>query len=222
MENRIKIKEIFDSIQGEGSYIGQKQLFVRTTRCNLNCSYCDTDFLCDESSQEYGFDEFFEKLKASDAATVSFTGGEPLLEADFLCEFLRKYKNRLNKKIYLETNGTNAEELAKVIDYVDIISMDIKLKSAAGIEFSLITFDEFLEIAKQKEVFAKVVFDENILDTEIKECCELAKKYQIELILQPRMPMSTSLDIKGIFDKFYKQYKNVRLIAQLHKFLNLR
>ncbi len=222
MENRIKIKEIFDSIQGEGSYIGQKQLFVRTTRCNLNCSYCDTDFLCDESSQEYGFDEFFEKLKASDAATVSFTGGEPLLEADFLCEFLRKYKNRLNKKIYLETNGTNAEELAKVIDYVDIISMDIKLKSAAGIEFSLITFDEFLEIAKQKEVFAKVVFDENILDTEIKECCELAKKYQIELILQPRMPMSTSLDIKGIFDKFYKQYKNVRLIAQMHKFLNLR
>ncbi len=222
MENRIKIKEIFDSIQGEGSYIGQKQLFVRTTRCNLNCSYCDTDFLCDESSQEYGFDEFFEKLKASDAATVSFTGGEPLLEADFLCEFLRKYKNRLNKKIYLETNGTNAEELAKVIDYVDIISMDIKLKSAAGIEFSLITFDEFLEIAKQKEVFAKVVFDENILDTEIKECCELAKKYQIELILQPRMPMSTSLDIEGIFDKFYKQYKNVRLIAQMHKFLNLR
>ena len=222
MENRIKIKEIFDSIQGEGSYIGQKQLFVRTTRCNLNCSYCDTDFLCDESSQEYGFDEFFEKLKASDAATVSFTGGEPLLEADFLCEFLRKYKNRLNKKIYFETNGTNAEELAKVIDYVDIISMDIKLKSAAGIEFSLITFDEFLEIAKQKEVFAKVVFDENILDTEIKECCELAKKYQIELILQPRMPMSTSLDIEGIFDKFYKQYKNVRLIAQMHKFLNLR
>ena len=222
MENRIKIKEIFDSIQGEGSYIGQKQLFVRTTRCNLNCSYCDTDFLCDESSQEYGFDEFFEKLKASDAATVSFTGGEPLLEADFLCEFLRKYKNRLNKKIYLETNGTNAEELAKVIDYVDIISMDIKLKSAAGIEFSLIVFDEFLEIAKQKEVFAKVVFDENILDTEIKECCELAKKYQIELILQPRMPMSTSLDIEGIFDKFYKQYKNVRLIAQMHKFLNLR
>ena len=222
MENRIKIKEIFDSIQGEGSYIGQKQLFVRTTRCNLNCSYCDTDFLCDESSQEYGFDEFFEKLKASDAATVSFTGGEPLLEADFLCEFLRKYKNRLNKKIYLETNGTNAEELAKVIDYVDIISMDIKLKSAAGIEFSLITFDEFLEIAKQKEVFAKVVFDENILDTEIKECCELAKKYQIELILQPRMPMSISLDIEGIFDKFYKQYKNVRLIAQMHKFLNLR
>ena len=222
MENRIKIKEIFDSIQGEGSYIGQKQLFVRTTRCNLNCSYCDTDFLCDESSREYGFDEFFEKLKASDAATVSFTGGEPLLEADFLCEFLRKYKNRLNKKIYLETNGTNAEELAKVIDYVDIISMDIKLKSAAGIEFSLIVFDEFLEIAKQKEVFAKVVFDENILDTEIKECCELAKKYQIELILQPRMPMSTSLDIEGIFDKFYKQYKNVRLIAQMHKFLNLR
>ena len=222
MENKIKIKEIFESIQGEGPYIGEKQLFVRTTRCNLNCNYCDTDFLCDENSHEYNFDEFFEKIKESDAKTLSFTGGEPLLEADFLCEFLRKYKNRLNKKIYLETNGTFAQNLEKVIDYVDIVSMDIKLKSAAGIEFSLITFDEFLEIAKQKEVFAKVVFDENILDEEIKECCELAKKYQTELILQPKMPMSTSLDIEGIFDKFYKQYKNVRLIPQMHKFLNLR
>ena len=222
MTDKIKIKEIFDSIQGEGPYVGEKQLFVRTTKCNLNCKYCDTDFLCDENSKGYNFDEFFEILKSSDAQTVSFTGGEPLLEADFLFEFFKRYKNRLNKKIYLETNGTNAKNLKKIIDYVDIVSMDIKLKSATGLEFSLITFDDFLNIAKEKEVFAKVVFDENILDTEIKECCELAKKYQIELILQPRMPMSTSLDIEGIFDKFYKQYKNVRLIAQMHKFLNLR
>ena len=89
MDNKkIKIKEIFTSIQGEGPYIGEKHLFVRTTKCNLNCSYCDTDFRCDENSKEYNYDEFFEELKSYDANVVSFTGGEPLLQADFIAEKL--------------------------------------------------------------------------------------------------------------------------------------
>lgn len=222
MADKITIKEIFESIQGEGPYIGEKQLFVRTTRCNLNCKYCDTDFLSDEGSKEYSFDEFFEKLKQSDAQVISFTGGEPLLEADFLSEFLRKYKNRLNKKIYLETNGTNANELKKVIDYVDIVSMDIKLKSATGMEFSLISFDDFIEVAKQKEVFAKVVFDENITNSEIEEAAILAKKYGILLVLQPKMPTSPNISLEEIFNKFYDKYKNIRLIPQVHKFLDIR
>ena len=222
MADKITIKEIFESIQGEGPYVGEKQLFVRTTRCNLNCKYCDTDFLSDEGSKEYSFDEFFEKLKQSDAQVISFTGGEPLLEADFLSEFLRKYKNRLNKKIYLETNGTNANELKKVIDYVDIVSMDIKLKSATGMEFSLISFDDFIEVAKQKEVFAKVVFDENITNSEIEEAAILAKKYGILLVLQPKMPTSPNISLEEIFNKFYDKYKNIRLIPQMHKFLDIR
>lgn len=222
MADKITIKEIFESIQGEGPYVGEKQLFVRTTRCNLNCKYCDTDFLSDEGSKEYSFDEFFEKLKQSDAQVISFTGGEPLLEADFLSEFLRKYKNRLNKKIYLETNGTNANELKKVIDYVDIVSMDIKLKSATGIRFSLISFDDFIEVAKQKEVFVKVVFDENITNSEIEEAAILAKKYGILLVLQPKMPTSPNISLEEIFNKFYDKYKNIRLIPQVHKFLDIR
>lgn len=222
MADKITIKEIFESIQGEGPYVGEKQLFVRTTRCNLSCKYCDTDFLCDNASKDYNFDEFFEKLKQSDAQVISFTGGEPLLEADFLSEFLRKYKNRLNKKIYLETNGTNANELKKVIDYVDIVSMDIKLKSATGMEFSLISFDDFIEVAKQKEVFAKVVFDENITNSEIEEAAILAKKYGILLVLQPKMPTSPNISLEEIFNKFYDKYKNIRLIPQVHKFLDIR
>ena len=100
--------------------------------------------------------------------------------------------------------------------------MDIKLKSATGLEFSLITFDDFINIAKEKEVFAKVVFDENISNSEITEVTTLAKKYGILLILQPKMPISSTLNIDEIFEKFYSKYKNVRLIPQVHKFLNVR
>ena len=45
--NKIKIKEIFESIQGEGPYVGYKQLFVRFCNCNLKCNYCDTEFSSD-------------------------------------------------------------------------------------------------------------------------------------------------------------------------------
>ena len=44
-QHKAKIKEIFASIQGEGPYVGVKQLFIRFCACNLNCDYCDTPFL---------------------------------------------------------------------------------------------------------------------------------------------------------------------------------
>ena len=52
----IKIKEIFTSIQGEGSYVGYKQLFIRLCGCNLNCAYCDTDYTVNDA-KEYSIDE---------------------------------------------------------------------------------------------------------------------------------------------------------------------
>lgn len=215
-----KIKEIFTSIQGEGPYIGQKHIFVRFCKCNLNCAFCDTDFNI-ESALGYSVDELYEKLRKIDCGVVSFTGGEPLIDVEFLIEFLNRYKLKLNKKIYLETNGTMMVELAKIIDLIDIVSMDIKLESATKQQKQYKNNEEFLKIATKKEVFLKVVFDKNILDDEIEFCCNLAKKYNVLLVLQPKMPMEKNLNIEEIFEKFYKKYENVRLIPQVHKFLNV-
>ena len=112
---------------------------------------------------------------------MSLTGGEPLLWADFLVEFLPT----LDSKIYLETNSTLKDELKKVIEYVDIISADIKLPSSSGIQNSFALHDEFFKVAcsYDKEIFAKIVFDSNILDDEINHCLKLAHKYNLPLIL---------------------------------------
>jgi organic radical activating enzyme len=56
MADRAKIKEIFTSIQGEGPYIGVKQLFVRFCGCNLMCEYCDTNY-DSKDSRIYTVDE---------------------------------------------------------------------------------------------------------------------------------------------------------------------
>ncbi len=214
------IKEIFTSIQGEGPYVGEKHIFVRFLGCNLNCKFCDTDF-SPLNSSEYTTQSLFNYLKPIDCTTISFTGGEPLLSSEFLVEFLGNYKEKLNKKIYLETNGTLYKELEKIVDFVDIIALDIKLQSATGQKNRFLDNLQFLEIAKKKENFIKIVFDENITDDEIKEVIKIAKKFNSLIILQPKMPLSSQLDVLQVFDKFYQNYKNIRLIIQTHKFLNI-
>ena len=219
-QSTTKIREIFTSIQGEGPYVGEKHIFVRFCKCNLNCEFCDTDF-DSKNAKLYGIDELFCELDKINCKTISFTGGEPLMDVDFLKDFLKSYRVGLRKKIYLETNGILYEELEKIIDYIDVISMDIKLESATGQRSRYIHNQKFLEIASKKDVFIKVVFDKNIIDEEIDFCVQCAKKYNIPLILQPKMPMDDELKLEKVFEKFYEKYENVRLIPQVHKFLNV-
>ncbi|HIS83503.1 7-carboxy-7-deazaguanine synthase QueE [bacterium] len=221
-----RIKEVFASIQGEGPYIGAKQLFIRFCDCNLRCHYCDTDFTGD--SEEYTPEGLLEVIKQFDLNTiysVSLTGGEPLLSVDFLEKFLPILKEH-HLKIYLETNATLPDELKRIIDYIDVVAADIKLESATGMVKSFEAHDKFFEVCKGKECFAKIVFDDNITDEEIENCVEIAKKYQILLILQPKMEeeaMSiTSVFAVTVLDKFLKKYNKVRLIPQVHKFLSVR
>ena len=221
MEKTCKITEIFESIQGEGPYIGQKHLFIRLFGCNLDCKYCDTKVLDDKKSVILTKNALAEEISHYGAKIISFTGGEPLLQSEFLRDFLSEFKDPLKKQIYLETNGSLPYKLREVIDFVDIVSMDIKLESATGQKNDFSLSDEFLLVARDSTVFAKVVFDENITDKEINEIANLGLKHGIEIILQPKMPIDKSLDMTGIFQKLFEKYKRIRLVPQVHKFLNL-
>ncbi len=223
MQNKVLIKEIFESQQGEGIYIGVNQLFIRFSKCNLNCAYCDTDFKT--NLKEFTSDELIKEIEKYDNIhSISLTGAEPLMETDFLLELLPK----ITKKIYLETNGTLYRELKKIIRYIDIISMDIKLSSSSRCKDMFFEHEAFIDVSvkNQKEIFLKTVFDEKITDDEILKTTKLAEKYNLILVLQPKTD-GEILKIKSEFinttyKKFIKQYGNVRLIPQVHKFLNIR
>lgn len=219
-----KINEIFDSIQGEGPYIGYRQVFIRFCGCNLVCDYCDTDFVQGES---YSSESLAEKLNSFDLNAVhslSLTGGEPLLHYEFLKEFLPL----MREKIYLETNGILVKPLSDIIDFVDIISMDIKLNSSSKIGDVFNQHKVFIELAQKhkKEIFAKIVFDDKIENFEINESVELGRKYGIPLILQPKMykdKLAVSKDkMLEVFEKFTEKYPGTRLIGQVHKFFDIR
>lgn len=223
---KVRVKEVFTSIQGEGPYVGVKQLFIRFCNCNLKCNYCDTEFSSDSDYEEFSPQGLADKIKEFDLKTIhsiSLTGGEPLLSVGFLKSFLPL---AASNKIYLETNATLADKMLEIKPFIDIVSADIKLESATGIKNSYLFHEKFFEQCKGIETFAKIVFNNNITDCEIESCSSLGKKFGIELILQPEMvndKMAVSSDFAAqILDKFLCKYEKVRLIPQVHKFLNVR
>ena len=80
------ITEIFSSIQGEGIFLGQKQIFIRFHGCNINCNYCDEKekkyFLNLSVKEAINKIESLNGHKRKNLFFVSITGGEPLLYAD--------------------------------------------------------------------------------------------------------------------------------------------
>ncbi len=180
-----KITEVFDSVQGEGIYLGEKQLFVRFFGCNLNCKYCDTKMDC---FTEYEPQELLEEIRLYQDKyhSISFTGGEPLLQIDFLKEALRLARKE-NFTNYLETNGTLPDVLEQVIEDIDIVAMDIKLPTSTGLDNFWHKHRKFLEIASRKEVFLKSVICNSTLEEDLLMALELIKEVNrsVVLVLQP-------------------------------------
>jgi 7-carboxy-7-deazaguanine synthase len=76
---RIRVNEIFYSIQGESTYVGRPCVFVRLTGCNLRCNYCDTEYAFYEGRQ-MAVDEVAADVHGYGCDLVEITGGEPLLQ----------------------------------------------------------------------------------------------------------------------------------------------
>ncbi len=230
-----EISEIFSSLQGEGPYLGVKQVFVRFGRCNMHCHYCDEIVKMEEAA--------FDVLTLDEAAaavdtlekekgahhSISLTGGEPLFYASFLKSFLPRLKEK-GFTTYLETNGTLPRELEQVIKWCDIIAMDIKPPASTKDRSFWKEHEAFLRIALQKDVFVKTVITPDVTLEEIEQCVALLKNTnpRIPFIFQPLTgPFGIdqkSLDL--IEKKFFNYAKDnlydVRVIAQMHKIWGVR
>jgi len=226
-----KVVEIFESVQGEGKYAGVRQVFVRFFECNMHCVWCDTPHSIGDTTRrydEYTLDQLWEKITSlwSGCHSVSFTGGEPLLQAEFLKSFLPRL-NEAGMPVYLETNGVLPQALEKVIDHVDIVSMDLKLPSSAKCQPYWDEHAAFLKIACDKDVFVKTVVSSETDSAEIIQSAALVADVDpsTPYFLQPNY-----FDRKnGVLDKcFDAQMKcvpylnHVRVLPQVHKYMKIR
>ncbi len=98
------ISELFTSIQGEGKYTGTQSIFIRTSYCNLRCSWCDTPYTnWDPEKKEVSLENIISYVdQVPHISPVVITGGEPFLQKEIttLCDYLQ------HKYITIETNAT--------------------------------------------------------------------------------------------------------------------
>ena len=222
---KARITEIFDSVQGEGLYLGEKQVFVRFFDCNLSCAYCDTKL---DRFTEYEPKELFEEISLyrDKYHSISFTGGEPLLYTDFLKEILELTSGE-GYKHYLETNGTLFSELEQLIDRIDIIAMDLKFPSSTGMGNLWYLHRKFLKIAARKEVFLKAIICQATYEEDLREALAMIKEVSPAsvLVLQPNsyenQPVlhGKLLNFKEIANQ---QGVTTCVIPQIHKIMGLR
>ena len=224
--------EIFSSFQGEGLFVGAKQIFIRFSGCNLNCSFCDTkkEAAIKGATVEGVLKAVMEIEKERGRHhSVSLTGGEPLLHTGFLERLLPILKEK-DFKTYLETNGTLSGELKRVIDRIDIIAMDIKLPSSTNMRPFWEQHAEFLGESKKKDMFVKVIVTEETTDEDVIKARDLVAMIDrnVPFIIQPASvddEGKTKVPMDRLFewlDLAEENLSNVRVIPQVQKFLSIR
>jgi len=212
--SKLKISEIFFSIQGEGPLTGYPTLFIRLFGCNLNCAWCDTPYAKGENPhEEKEVSEIvsFWKENFSSVPFITITGGEPLIQNavyQLIDEFL-KY----NCVITLETNGSISlnrvpKEVVKV--------MDVKTPSSNMEKYNLYENFKFLD---KKDAVKFVIKDRNDFDFAL----SITEKYQLlyytQVFLSPAFPF---LDAKTLAGWIIKIQKPLRFQIQLHKVVGIK
>lgn len=229
------ISEVFSSIQGEGKLLGRRQIFIRFSGCNLNCNYCDTLESRNPLHGEYISTEELEKevrkLITPDLHSLALTGGEPLLHAGFIREFLEN----TSFDALIETNGSLPDELKKILDLIKYASVDIKLpEHDAYSDWNYLVNKELKSINLLMEeginTYCKLVVLPNTKADDVvfiasKIAQEVNNLSGFSLIIQPASPLT---DWEKNQDKLLKlseivgEYLDVLVIPQVHKLLKIR
>ena len=120
----MKIAELFYSIQGEGSLVGVPSFFIRTSGCNLRCSWCDTPYTSwQPEGVEMPLERILDEVRAHPARHAVVTGGEPMIVPEVLP--LTQQLREAGFHITIETAGTVFRPVA-----CDLMSISPKLANS--------------------------------------------------------------------------------------------
>lgn len=225
--------------------VGLRQVFLRLWGCNIACDYCDTrhqqvpdhcllestpgrrDFV--QSPNPLPARQILDLLERWERGwpgvhhSLSLTGGEPLLHAEFLRSLLPQVTCL---PVYLETNGLLPDALELVIDHLSMIGMDIKLPSATGCEIPWDAHRYFLKIGSEKELFVKIVVSDATEEWELSRACDIVAQVDrtIPVILQPVTSASGSVAVSPLKLLEFQELSarvlpGVRVIPQTHRFM---
>ena len=200
------ICETFLSIQGEGVLTGRPTFFIRTSGCELDCSWCDTRYAKTEGKQ-MSLDELVELVKVHDVLDVCITGGEPMEQAELvpLCKRLLLMGHRVT----VETNGSRDVTPLTKLGSDLLISMDVKCPSSGMQERNQL--DNLERLRQMDQVKFTAVIDD--LDFIMRVLGE--HRTHAEKVIQPVW----GTDVKHLARVFLKNNIDARLMLQIHKII---
>jgi 7-carboxy-7-deazaguanine synthase len=202
----MRVSEIFRSLQGEGVLIGTPTVFIRMVGCNLECSWCDTEY-SREGGEELSIEQIMAELDKHRTQFICLTGGEPLMQKDII-----KLLDKLVDKCYhvtLETNGSLPLDDVPCSENM-LISMDIKCPSSGMEDRMLMSNIDLLSPADQlKFVVADV---DDLMYAE-----DILKSHEVRsnVIFTPVGGMELEPVARFVLSKKI----NARVLPQLHKLI---
>ncbi|MDG1250109.1 MAG: 7-carboxy-7-deazaguanine synthase QueE [Gammaproteobacteria bacterium] len=204
---RLRISEIFFSLQGETRTVGLPTTFVRLTGCPLRCHYCDTSYAF-SGGDWMTLDEVVSQVEGNSAKHVTVTGGEPLAQLN--CIPLLTALCQLGYEVSLETSG--AIDIAAVDKRV-VKVMDLKTPASGESDKNLWSNLDYLSTNDQIKF---VICNESdyewckarILEHKLEQLCEVLLS-----------PSQDELSPALLADWILRDQLNVRFQLQLHKVL---
>lgn len=201
----LQITEIFHSIQGESTHVGQPCVFVRLTGCPLRCTWCDTEYAF-FGGTTMAMETILEQVRSYDCPLVEVTGGEPLHQPGSLV--LLTQLCDAGFQVMLETSG--ACDISKVDDRVSIV-LDVKCPGSEMTD--RMRWENLNQLSTKDEV--KFVLQD-------RSDYEWARDIVRQHALADRCsvlfsPVFGGLDLQPLSEWILKDHLPVRLQIQLHK-----
>lgn len=204
---RLRISEIFYSLQGESNSVGLPTVFVRLTGCPLRCGYCDTTYAF-KGGEWLDLEQVLAQVADYAPRYVTVTGGEPL--AQEACQALLVALCDAGYQVSLETSG--ALDIARVDPRV-VIVMDLKTPGSAEVEKNLFSNIDHLKPSDQVKF---VICDRADYDW----ACEQLRIWDLDQRCQVLFSPALGLqDATQLGEWILRDRLNVRFQIQLHKFL---
>ncbi len=233
---KVRLSEVFTSVEGEGILYGTKTLFVRLAGCPFTCFYCDTkESLPLDSGTEYAIkdaNQLIDSNLKNQTYKVNFTGGDPLIQHEAVA-LLAKHIQDKKIPTYLESSCFDIDRFNHVLPFFDIIKIEFKTKDSNFVDpkhyEKLITHCmKCLEssVHAKKITYIKIVVSSKTLLNDFKELTNhifnVISRNDIDgFVIQPTYGVSEpSLDLLlNLYDVVYPYYVDVKVVPQLHKFI---
>jgi 7-carboxy-7-deazaguanine synthase len=204
---RLKLTEIFYSLQGEADTVGIPTVFIRLTGCPLRCRYCDTAYAF-HGGEWWQLDAILERVRELEARYVCVTGGEPLAQPG--CLALLSALADSGYRVSLETSG------AAAIDAVDsrvIRVVDVKTPGSGEIQRNRY---EQLSLLRPEEQIKFVLCDRGDYEWSRGQLATLGLAQRCQVLFSPS---HEQLPARELADWILADRLPVRLQIQLHKYL---